>query len=169
MPPVDLTTLAQIIDGVKTYPANPATGSKGAENPVPDGEKPCRVEYPAPTRQTPAKPGTPPLAGCLPGSAGCLPGQVPGTDFADEDGQKPPLEGGLPGLPGGFSGGSVRVAPTPPPVVLVEDLASLKGVLPLLAREEVVGFDLETTGLAPPRQGAAGEPLPALGGEGRGP
>ncbi|WP_448377741.1 DNA polymerase, partial [Fervidobacterium sp.] len=31
----------------------------------------------------------------------------------------------------------------------MEDLASLEGVLPLLAREEVVGFDLETTGLDP--------------------
>ena len=149
MPPVDLATLAQIIDGVKTHPANPATGSEGAENPVPDGEKPCRVEYPAPTRHHPAKPGTPPLAGGLPGTAGCLPGEVPGTDFADGDGQKPPLEGGLPGLPGGFSGGSVQVALTPPPVVLVEDLASLEALLPLLAREEAVGADLETTGLDP--------------------
>jgi hypothetical protein len=25
----------------------------------------------------------------LPGTAGCLPGEVPGTDFADEEGQKP--------------------------------------------------------------------------------
>jgi len=52
-------------------------------------------------------------------------------------------------LPGGFSGGSVQVALTPPPVVLVEDLASLEALLPLLAREEAVGADLETTGLDP--------------------
>ena len=48
-----------------------------------------------------------------------------------------------------LGGEKTHVAPTPPAVDLVEDLASLKGVLPLLAREEVVGFDLETTGLDP--------------------
>jgi hypothetical protein len=39
---------------LKTYPANPATGVEGGENPLPDGENPCRVGYPAPTRQNPA-------------------------------------------------------------------------------------------------------------------
>jgi hypothetical protein len=39
---------------LKTYPANPATGVEGGRNPLPDGENPCRVGYPAPTRQNPA-------------------------------------------------------------------------------------------------------------------
>jgi len=102
--PVDLEVLARLIDS-ETYPANPAKGFERVKNPVPDGGNPCRVVYPAPTRQNPAKPGTPPLAGYLPGTAGYLPGEVPGTDFADEEGYKPPLEGDLPGLPGGFQGG----------------------------------------------------------------
>jgi hypothetical protein len=39
---------------LKTYPANPAKGFEGVKNPLPDGENPCRVVYPAPTRQNPA-------------------------------------------------------------------------------------------------------------------
>jgi hypothetical protein len=45
------------------------------------------------------------LTPLLPGTAGYLPGEVPGTDFADDEGYKPPFKGYLPGLPGGFSGG----------------------------------------------------------------
>jgi hypothetical protein len=78
---------------LKTYPANPAKGFEGVKNPLPDGENPCRVGYPAPTRQNPAKPGTPPLAGYLPGTAGYLSGELPGTGFADEEGYKPFFRG----------------------------------------------------------------------------
>ncbi len=98
--PVDLEVLARLIDS-ETYPANPARGVEGAENPVPEGEKPCRVGYPAPTRQTPANPGTSPLSG----GVGYLSGDSPDKGFCDEEGHKPPLEGHLSGLSGGFSGG----------------------------------------------------------------
>jgi len=113
--PVDLEALARLIDS-ETHPANPATGVEEAKNPAPDGEKPCRVEYPAPTRHYPAKPGTPPPAGDLSGPVGCLSGEEPDKGFADEDGHKTPLDPPLSGLSGRFSGGSFQVAPTPPPV-----------------------------------------------------
>jgi hypothetical protein len=86
---------------LKTYPANPAKGFEGGKNPVPDEENPCRVVFPALPGKPRQNPAPPPLAGyCR-----VLPGEVPGTDFADEEGYKPPFKGYLPGLPGGFSGG----------------------------------------------------------------
>ena len=85
---------------LKTYPANPATGVEGVKNPVPDGGNPCRVGYPAPTRQPPAKPGTPFLSG----GVGYLSGDSPDKGFCDKEGCKPLLEGDLSGLSGRFSG-----------------------------------------------------------------
>jgi hypothetical protein len=111
---------------LKIYPANPATGVEGGENPLPDGENPRRVGYPAPTRQNPAtgveggenplpdgenpcRVGylTPPL---LSGGVGWVSGGLPDKGFCDKEGHNPHLEGGLSGLSGGFSGGVL-----PPP------------------------------------------------------
>jgi len=158
--PIDLEALARLIDS-ETYPANPARGVEGAENPVPNGENPCRMGYPAPTRQTPAKPGTPPLSG----GVGYLSGEVPDTDFADGDGQKPPLEGDLSGLSGGFSEGVVRVTREMVPVLLVEGAGEegLKELLHFLTAQPLLGLDLETTGLSPT---AARPRLLSLAGEG---
>lgn len=102
--PIDLEALARLIDS-GTHPANPAPGEKEAKNSVLHDENPCRVGYPAPTRQAPAEPGTPPRAGEVPGGAGWVPGGVPGKDFADEHEHKPLLEGGCRVCRVGFRGG----------------------------------------------------------------
>jgi hypothetical protein len=105
---------------LKTYPANPAKGFEGVKNPLPDGENPCRVGYPAPTRQNPAtgvqgvKNPLPdgenpcrvgyPVPPLLSGGVGWVSGESPDKGFCDKEGCKPLLEGDLSGLSGGFSG-----------------------------------------------------------------
>jgi hypothetical protein len=105
---------------LKTYPANPAKGFEGVKNPLPDGENPCRVVYPAPTRQNPAtgvqgvKNPLPdgenpcrvgyPVPPLLSGGVGWVSGESPDKGFCDKEGCKPLLEGDLSGLSGGFSG-----------------------------------------------------------------
>ena len=160
--PIDLEALARLIDS-GTHPANPAPGEKEAKNSVLHDENPCRVGYPAPTRQAPAEPGTPPRVGEVSGGVGWVSGGVPDRDFADKDGHKPRFEGGLSGLPGGFSGGHVAT----PEAGVVEVAGLPEGVegfelhyipevgpgmgelLDLLMRQPVLGVDLETTGLDP--------------------
>ena len=112
---------------LKTYPANPATGVEGGKNPLPDGENPCRMVYPAPTRQNPAtgvEGGENPLPDgenlcrvghlappLLSGGVGWVSGGLPDKGFCDRKGHKSPLEGGLSGLSGRVSGGVL-----PPPL-----------------------------------------------------
>jgi hypothetical protein len=112
---------------LKTYPANPATGVEGGENPLPDGENLCRVGYPAPTRQNPATgveggARIPSLTGktsaglgtrhspLLSGGVGWVSGDSPDKGFCDKQRHKSLLEGGLSGLSGRVSGGVL-----PPP------------------------------------------------------
>jgi DNA polymerase-1 len=82
----------------KTHPTNPTRGVKEAKNTVLDGANLCRVTYPTLPDNT--RHGPPFVGWCR-----VLSGEVPDKDFCDEEGHKPPLEGGLSGLSGGFSGG----------------------------------------------------------------
>ena len=91
--------------GLKTHPTNPTQGVESGKNAVLERENPCRVGHPTPTRQDPTGPDSPPACRVVSGGVGCLSGEVPDTHFCDEHGHKPPLEGGVSGLSGGFFGG----------------------------------------------------------------
>ncbi|MGC8905619.1 MAG: bifunctional 3'-5' exonuclease/DNA polymerase, partial [Thermus sp.] len=147
--PIDLEKLAREL-GLEDYPAHPARESTTGREAFRERENSPRTRHPAPTRQDPSDPGTPPVAGCAPGGAGELLEGVPGKDLPDKKGPKTPLEGTVPGLPGGVSGGVISTARRGGALLFLEETGEKLGeVLDQLLSWPYLGMDLETTGLDP--------------------